>query len=219
MAVSYKGVVSPTNAPRLPISPTEYNQRFTDQLLNVLRLYFGTIDNFTQVITSGSGSSALRFPYGAFQSTATQTATVNTATLLTFNQTDFTNDITMVSGSKIHVASPGIYNLQFSVQVENTDTADQDVSIWLRQGSGSGAATDIAGSTGLISVPGKHGTTPGHAINGWNYYISMAADDYIQIYWSTTNITVSIAAYPATTLPTRPSTASAVATLSFVSAL
>jgi hypothetical protein len=219
MPVAYKGVVAPTNSPRLPIAPTEYNQRFVDQLINVLRLYFGTIDNFTQVITSGSGASALHFPYGAFQSTVTQTATANTATLLTFNQTDFSNDVTLVSGSKIHVASPGIYNLQFSVQVANSDTADQDVSIWLRQGNDGGTSTDIVGSTGLVSVPSKHGSTPGHGINGWNYYLSMAADDYIQIYWSTTNTSVTIDAYAAGAGPTRPSTASAVATLSFVSAL
>lgn len=219
MATAYKSVVAPTNAPRLPISPTEYNQRFTDQLLNVLRLYFGTIDNFTQVITSGTGASALRFPYGAFQDTTTQTATANTATAITFNTVDFANGVTIASGSKIHVANPGIYNFQFSVQVANTDTADQDISIWLRQGNDGGTSTDIVGSAGLISVPGKHGTTPGHNISGWNYYISMAADDYIQVFWSTTNVSVAIEAYAAGTSPIRPSTASAVATLSFVSAL
>lgn len=32
-------------APRLPSAPVEYDQRFMDQLLNVLRLYFNQLDN------------------------------------------------------------------------------------------------------------------------------------------------------------------------------
>jgi hypothetical protein len=32
-------------APRLPTAPVEYDQRFMDQLLNVLRLYFSQLDN------------------------------------------------------------------------------------------------------------------------------------------------------------------------------
>lgn len=34
-----------TVQPRLPIAPVEYDQRFMDQLLNVLRLYFSQLDN------------------------------------------------------------------------------------------------------------------------------------------------------------------------------
>ena len=37
-----------TQAPNLPIAPTEYTQHYTDQMLNALRLYFTQIDNFTQ---------------------------------------------------------------------------------------------------------------------------------------------------------------------------
>jgi hypothetical protein len=32
-------------APRLPAAPVEYDQRFFDQLLTVLRLYFNQLDN------------------------------------------------------------------------------------------------------------------------------------------------------------------------------
>ena len=32
-------------APRLPTAPIQYDQRFMDQLLNVLRLYFNQLDN------------------------------------------------------------------------------------------------------------------------------------------------------------------------------
>jgi hypothetical protein len=37
-----------TKAPTIPIGPVDYDQRYIDQLTNALRLYFTSIDNFTQ---------------------------------------------------------------------------------------------------------------------------------------------------------------------------
>jgi hypothetical protein len=143
---------------------------------------------------------------------------------MTLNTTDFANDVSIAS-SKIRVVNAGIYNLQFSAQFQNKDNQIQDISIWLKQGSGSGASTDIVGSTGFVSIPARKSASAGeeaHQITGWNYYLQMAADDYVEIYWSTTlgGVNgVTIQYYAATTGPVRPATQSVVATLSFVSAL
>jgi hypothetical protein len=206
----------PPNAPRLPAAPVEYDQRYVDTLTGILRQYFNTIDNFTQAISSGTGGAFLQLPYGAFSSDQDQTTTANTATLMTLNTTDFSNNISIAS-SKITVARSGIYNLQFSTQFQNTDNAIQDISIWLRQNG-----TDIPGSTGLVSIPARKSASAGeeaHQITGWNYYLQMAANDYVEIYWSATLASVSIQYYAASTGPVRPATQSVVATLSFVSAL
>jgi hypothetical protein len=220
MATSLAVLLRPTKAPNLPISPVEYATQFQEQFSNVLRLYFNTVDNFTTGLTDSIGGSKLRFPYGAFSSYTTQTATANTATLLTLSQTDFANGVNLVSGSKMVVSAPGIYNLQFSVQLSSLVNAPTDTYIWLRQGNDGGASADIVGSTGLIGLPArKSPSDPAHDIKGWNYFISMAANDYVQIYWAVTNVNVSINQYPAGASPTRPSTASVVATLSFVSAI
>jgi hypothetical protein len=37
-----------TKAPNLPVGPVDYDQRYIDQVTNVLRLYFSQVDNFTQ---------------------------------------------------------------------------------------------------------------------------------------------------------------------------
>ena len=208
-------------APNLPMAPREWDQRYQDQLNNVLRLYFNRLDDFIARLNSSSGGTGIRLPYGAFSSDQDQTATANTATLMTLNTTDFSNSVS-ISNSKITVANPGIYNLQFSAQFQNTDNQIQDISIWLRQGNDGGSSADITGSTGFVSIPARKSASPGeeaHEIIGWNYYLSMNANDYVQIYWSTTNATVTIQAYPTSAGPTRPSTQSVVATLSFVSAL
>ena len=200
-------------APNLPLAPNDYQSQYQEQLNNVLRLYFNRLDGYLEKLTASSNTAGLRVPYGAFSSDQDQTTTANTATLMTLNTTDFASGIS-INNSEITVANAGIYNLQFSTQFQNTDTAFQDVYIWLKQNG-----TDITGSTGFVSIPNRHAGTNGHSIVGWNYFLSMNANDYIEIYWSVPTTDVTIQHLAASGTPTKPSTQSVVATLSFVSAL
>lgn len=139
----------------------------------------------------------------------------NTAYALFFNTTDFSNGTSLVNTTRMQVETAGIYNMQFSVQVESRNNAPQDVFIWLKQNN-----VDIIGSTGKVGMPArKNPTDPSHDIKGWNYFLSMNAGDYVEIWWSTTALDVVIPNYIATPLPDKPSTASVVATMTFVSAL
>ena len=202
--------------PNLPLGPEQYARRYQDQFSNVLRLYFNQLRNSLSELFSDQGGRYISFPYGAFSSDQDQTTTANTATLMTLNTTDFANGVS-IDNSKITVANAGVYNLQFSAQFQNTDNQIQDISIWLRQNG-----VDIPGSTGLVSIPAHKSASVGqeaHQITGWNYFLSMNAGDYIQIYWSPTLASVTIQHYPTGVGPVRPSTQSVVATLSFVSAL
>jgi len=207
MIVTSEFEIGQVVAPNLPLATTEYSRAYQDQLNNVLRLYFNRVDAILDQLKT------LSVPYGAFSSDQDQTATANTATLMTFNTTDFANDVS-ISSSQITVATAGVYNLQFSAQFTNTDTAFQDVYIWLRQNG-----VDITGSTGFVSIPNRHAGTDGHTIIGWNYFLSMAANDYVEIYWSVPNTAVSIQHLAASGTPTKPSTQSVVATMSYVSSL
>ena len=201
-------------APNLPLAPGEYSRQFQDQFENILRLYFNQLDNTFGSLLGPNGGKYLRFPYGAFSSNVDQTAVVNTATLMTLDTTDFSNGVS-ISSSKITVANSGIYNLQFSVQLESSSNAPQDVYIWLKQNG-----VDIPGSTGLVGMPArKNPGDPFHDIKGWNYPLSMTAGDYVEIYWSTTSADVSIQYYAASGSPTKPATQSVVATMFFVSRL
>jgi len=201
--------------PNLPLGTDQYERRYQDQFTNVLRLYFNQLQNALTELTGNAGGRYLAFPYGAFSDFTSQTTTANTATLMALNTTDFSNSVSLQTGSKITAAYAGIYNLQFSVQVQNAGNAPYDIFIWLKQNG-----TDITGSTGKVGLPArKNPGDPFHDIKGWNYFLSMNAGDYVQIYWSTTNVDVTIQTYAASGTPTKPSTASVVATLSFVSAL
>jgi len=212
--MSKNRIITPA-PPNLPLGTDTYERRYQDQFTNVLRLYFNQLQNAFGEIFGPSGGRYVAFPYGAFSDFTDQTTTVNTATLMTLNTTDFSNGVSVVSNSKITVEYAGIYNLQFSAQLQNLDNAPQDVFIWLKQND-----ADITGSTGLVGLPArKSAGVPFHDIKGWNYFLNMNAGDHVQIYWSTTSVDVTIQTYAASGTPTKPSTASVVATLSFVSAL
>ena len=218
MATNYSSQITTPAVPNTGTPGPDYEQRYFSQTLSNLGSYFQRVTSIIAALFGPRGGKYINVPYGAFQDTTDQTATANTATALKFNTTDFSNGVTVVSDTKLKVAQGGIYNLQFSVQFQNTDTQDHDVSIWLRQDA-AGAGTDIAGSTGLVGVPSSHGGIDGHTIVGWNYFVTLDANDFVEIWWSTPSTNVSIQAYSAGTSPTRPATASAVATLSFVSNL
>ena len=152
-------------------------------------------------------------PYGAFQSVVDQTLTAaNTAYAMTLDTTDYSNGISLSNSSRVNVKNAGVYNFQWSGQFQNTDTQEHDVSVWLRKNG-----TDVIGSTGLIGVPSSHGGIDGHTIIGWNYFLQLAANDYIELWWSAPSTNVSLQFYAAGTSPTRPTTASVIATMNFVS--
>jgi len=210
---TYTVNLRPPQQPRLPAATNDYDINYQNQLNNVLRLYFNQLDNSFTALLNSNGGAYLRSPYGAFSDFTDQTTTANTATLVALATTDFSNQVTIAT-SKITVQNAGIYNLQFSVQLESSSNAPQDVFIWLKQNG-----VDIVGSTGKVGLPARKSPgDPFHDIKGWNYFLSMEATDYVEIYWSTTSANVSIQTYAASASPTKPSTASVVATMSFVSA-
>jgi len=162
-------------------------------------------------ISAAAGSDAV--PYGAFQSLADQTiASTTTAYAMTLDTTDYSNGVYLSDSSRMNVRNTGTYNLQWSGQFINTDSQLHDVSVWLRKNG-----TDVTGSTGFISVPNSHGGVQGHIIAGWNYFLELAANDYIEIYWSATSTAISLKFLPAGTSPTRPTTASLITTMNYVS--
>jgi len=203
-------------APSLPLATKEYSPQYIDQLNNVLRLYFNRLDNLLAQLQTSSGGVGIRLPYGAFQDSTDQVAASTTVAYpITFDTTDFSNGVTVVSNSRITVASAGIWNLQFSIQLTNTTNAAQDVDVWFRVNG-----TNVPASNSRFGLaPRKSPSDPFHLIMALNYFVSLNATDYVEIVWRTTDTGVYIEHYPVSASPTRPAIPSAIATLSFVSAL
>lgn len=136
-------------------------------------------------------------PYGSFFDTTTQTGSITTPTLITFNTVDQSKGVYRgTPTSRIYVSEAGTFNFQFSVQVQTTDANTQDINLWLRING-----TDVAGSNGLVSVPAKHGAVNGHMIAGWNFFLTMAAGDYLELVWLPSTVTTTLEYYSAVTGP------------------
>jgi hypothetical protein len=169
-------------------------------------------DSIILFVPYSAAAIADAVPYGAFQDTTDQNAASTTAAYaVTLNTTDYAVGVAIVSSSQITVRSAGVYNIQFSFQFANTNVAIQDVDVWFRKNG-----TDIAGSNSKFSVPNSHGGTDGHLIAALNFYLEMAAGDYVQLMWSTTSTNVSLEQLAAQTNPTRPTTPSAIVTINKV---
>lgn len=178
-------------------------------------LYDARISPESKIILIPFSSAAFndKVPYGAFQDSTDQSAASTTAAYaITYNTTDYSNGVTLSNSSRLNVSNPGVYNIQFSIQFQNTDTQIQDVDVWFRKNG-----SDVAGSNSKFSVPNSHGGTAGHLIAAINYFIELAAGDYIQIMWATTSTLVTIEHLAAQTSPTRPATPSVIATVTYVS--
>ena len=202
--------------PDLPSPGQTYDERLTAQTHRGLLVYFRKLTNILATVLGPRGGKYLNLPYGAFQDGTDQTAAnTTTAYAITFDTTDYSNGITLSNLSRLNVSQDGIYNVQFSVQFTNTTNASQDVDVWFRKNG-----TDIAKSNSRFGfAPRKGAGDPFHTIAALNFFVSLAANDYLQIMWRTTDVGVSIEHYAAATTPTRPAVPSVIATLSFVSNL
>ena len=137
-------------------------------------------------INSGNIVGIVTGYYGSFYDTTTQNVVgVNTYQPFTINTTDISNQVSIANSSHIVVANSGVYNIQFSLQIDKSQGSLAHVYIWLKKNG-----VDVPNSAGEIAVQG----TASEAIAAWNYVVSAAANDYYELMWSSTDIHVEIKA-------------------------
>jgi len=132
--------------------------------------------------------------YGAFQDSTTQSAAaINTAYSVKLNTTDLSNNVTVVNDgggnpTRVTLANAGIYNIQFSLQLEKTGGSGNMIAdVWIRKNG-----VDIPSTTGKVVLTGSANASP--VIAAWNYVLDLSAGDYIQLMWATSNTNVEIVA-------------------------
>jgi hypothetical protein len=128
------------------------------------------------------------------------------------SQTVASTTITGTCKSKVRCEIAGTYNIQFSVQMVNTDNNIHDIDVWMRKNG-----VDVPDSNSQFSVPNRHGSIDGHLIGALNLFIDLAADEYIELMWATTDTSTTIEYIAAKTGPVRPATPSVILTVSIAS--
>ncbi len=115
-----------------------------------------------------------QFNYGAFSSTQTQTLAAVTSGSMTFNTIDVIDGITLSNNSRLVVPNAGIYNIQFSSQLNFYAGAD-DVYIWLKKNG-----SNVSNSATVVSLQNNS-----KAVAAWNWVYPLNANDYVEIAWQT----------------------------------
>lgn len=128
--------------------------------------------------------------YGYFYDTTTQTAaSINTAYGMTFNSVGFSRGVTIGSPtSRIYTDRPGLYNIQFSAQLDKTSGGTAFIYIWLRLNG-----VDVPNSATQIRIQGNNAET----VAAWNFVEFMNTGDYFELMWSTDDTSCQILAVPA----------------------
>jgi len=216
MALNLDQQITPPAPPNLGTPGAVYDQRFETQSFGGLNVYFGKLTALFSALFGRRGGKWINSPYGAFEDTTDQTAAnTTTAYAIAFNTTNFSNGVTLSNSSRLNVAQAGIYDIQFSLQFKNTDNDGQDADVWFRKNG-----TNIANSNSRFHISARKSSgDPSHLIAAMNFFVSLAANDYVEIMWRPTNIAVSLEHFAASSTPDRPVIPSVIATLTFVSNL
>jgi len=171
-----RGVVPPN----LPVAPTDYQVRYQDQLTNILRLFFSQIANRVNSPTA----------HASYFDTTTQTNPVaNQVNLFRYNSVVSEFGITRgVPTSKIFVSNTGVYNFQFSAQIDKTVAGVDQMWIWPRING-----VNVPDSATKINIQGNAEAE----VAAWNFLLVMQAGDYFELAWQSPEDKMIILAEPA----------------------
>lgn len=143
--------------------------------------------------------SALLFPpieppkrkrYGAFSDSTTQTAAIiNTAYAVTWNTTSISNGVSVgTPTSRIIVDEPGVYNFQFSAQLDNTAATIVFFDLWARVNG-----VDVPNSNGRVRIQSNNA----ELVASWEFLLQMNAGDYFELMWAADATTAVLQAFAA----------------------
>lgn len=181
-------------APPLPIAGPEYKQDYFAQLIRVLGLYFNQLDSkapvqWETVIAdyfeggefNGYGQG-VKLPHISASSASDQLAGGDdTPTVVTWEIVEAREGFTLNNDSTATALYPGVYQVNFGLQVANTDNAPHDVYVWLRLDG-----IDVPRTAFSFTIPARKSTgSPSYLLTYSSATFSMNAGQDIALYWAT----------------------------------
>lgn len=139
---------------------------------------------------------------GSFYDTTNQTGNAGAVLTMGLNNSDpWNNGVSLVSGNRITIANPGVYNIQFSAQmVKNAGNTATHAHIWLSQNG-----LDVPISASQLGFP----SNSVYVVAAWNFFFkTTVANEYVQLKWeinsNVNNAIVVTSAAPSGTVPAIP---------------
>lgn len=110
--------------------------------------------------------------YGIFYSTRIQTCVANVSSSFTYNKTADAYKVSVENNSRIYVENKGVYNFQFSAQMEQLN-GKAITHIWFKLNG-----INIPDSATRISI--DHNAAD-FQVASWNYALAMESRDYLEV--------------------------------------
>ena len=126
--------------------------------------------------------------YAAFYDAGTvdQTGSITNRTAVRWGTASVVGaGVTVASDSRITLAAAGTYRINANLQFVNVENASHQVVIWFAKNG-----TDIASSASKIVVPSS--STGGTAVFAIEIFETVAANDYIEMYWLPNDLDVKL---------------------------
>lgn len=154
---------------------------------------FFAVSNTVWEELQGFGRAVPILHYGSFSDTTLQVAaSINTAYAMTFNTTDSSNGVSIGSPtSRLVVDNQGVYNVQFSAQLDSLSGGTVNVYIWLRKNG-----TNVPNTASTIAIQG----TAARTVAAWNFIIQLEPTNYVELMWATDSTNARILAASATSV-------------------
>jgi len=141
--------------------------------------------------------------YGIFYSSASQTVTAaNTATAITFNNTQANNNVAIGSPtSRIVISTAGTYRIEIDLQISKANASTSTADFWFAVNG-----TNVANSASTLTLSGNGVRVSANHIQ----VITVAATDYVEAFFSSSDNQISVTATGTQASPTRPAAPSAI---------
>jgi hypothetical protein len=158
-------------------------------------------------VVGPSGYTSERYFLNAFDTTTQTNPSAASGNAFTYNTVVDSRGVSVVSGSMIQVANSGVYNIQFSAQLEKSSANKEDVDIWLSKNN-----VNVPWSATTIVVEGSSD----RQVAAWNFFLSMDTNEFAQLYWHSDDLNVVALAASGHVVPAHPDIPSIILTVNNV---
>jgi len=126
-----------------------------------------------------------RLFYGSFYDTTDQTVTsqqLNSPREIRYSNTQISSGFHISNNSHIVAENAGLYNYQFSLQIDSTNaSSSQNIWVWYRKNG-----EDVPATASRITVDRDY------RVVAWNFIESMEIGEYFQLMWATDSVNVRL---------------------------
>lgn len=130
--------------------------------------------------------------HGVFCDTTIQSqTTINTPKTVTLNTTEASNGVHIdpAHTSRVVCDVAGLYNFQFSAQVQMTGGTGNIADIWFWPRVN---GADVPRSNSHLTIHGNETNVP-----AWNFMLAMTAGQYFELVWAASSLSITLDADPA----------------------